>query len=171
MSGMIQFKQDEGAVYHSRKLVSTKLLSRTLTQGQLDESSGDLTTPFSTRSPQVFQLIWDCDEWTLNVSSIASAYYFQQTHSSRRNDSGKGLHDPERNFIIIFQNFPILLVPHDFLKFWPLNDNILFFFTLCFVLHHMAQQSLCESQLLNFAMISEKMCCAKLARCNTMSFF
>lgn len=119
MSGMIQFKQDEDAVYYSRKLVSTKLLCRTLTRGQLDESSGDLTTPFSTRSPQAFQLIWDCDEWMLNVSSIASAYYFQQTHSSRRNDSGKGLHDPERNFIIIFQNFPILLVPHDFLKFWP----------------------------------------------------
>lgn len=148
---------------------STKPLCRTLTQGQLDESSGDLTTPFSTRSPHVFQLIWDCDEWRLNVSSTASAYYFQQSHSLRRNGSGKGLHDPERNLINIFQNFPIFLFSHAFLKFWPRTDNWFSLFILD--LHPVAQQSLCESQLLNFAMINGKMYCAKLARCNTMSFF
>lgn len=114
---------------------STKPLCRTTLQGQLDESSGDLTTPFSTRSPHVFQLIWDGDEWRLNVSCTASAYYFQQTHSSRRDGSGKGLHDPERNLTNIFQNCPIFLVSHAFLKFWPLTDNWLFSpFILFFIL-------------------------------------
>jgi len=85
---------------------------------------------------------------------MSSVYYFQQIHSLKENSSDKGLHDPERNLINIFQNFLICLC----LFFFPeiLTSYKQDLFALHFVHQIITQQSLCESQSLNFAMISEQ---------------
>lgn len=65
---------------------------------------------FSYRVPPcMFQLIGVSDEQRLNANSLTSVYYFQQIHFLKKNGSDKGLHDPERNSIDIFQNLLICL--------------------------------------------------------------
>lgn len=112
MSGMMQLMQDEGAVCHSRKTGSHKA---TLQNPNPEDLNGDMSKLSSTRFLHLFRVIQCSDEWRLNADSTSSAYYFQQTLSSRGNGSGEGLHG--RELVDIFQNFPVSPVSCAFLIF------------------------------------------------------
>lgn len=117
----------------------------------------------------MFQLIGVSDEQRLSANSLTSVYHFQQIHSLKKNGSDKGLHDPERNLIDIFQDLLICLYLFFFTEILTSYKQDFFCPSFCSSSNHSAKSvwkpiiKLCHDQWIG------RYFYAKLARYNTTS--
>lgn len=123
---VIQFMQDKDALYHSRKIDSHKATLQNPKEKTIRWVKWRSDHTFLNQVPTSVSV--NLRLWWLKIKcKLHSQWILLPADSFFKEEwSGKGLHDLERNLINVFQNFPIFLVPHAFLKFWPLTDNKFF---------------------------------------------